>query len=234
MAASRPAFHYALLASIALHALLLFVFPDWIDTARRVVEMPTPLIAHLLEPAQPAPVPAPPVAVKPKPLAKPAPKQEPKPTVDPVPAPPVAAASPAPAPSAPAAPAPVQPVPAPPVAAAPPAPPAAGPSAAELAAKSEDQYRIALIAAMKRIKDEKGYPPQARENNWQGEVTLGVTIRADGRSSIAVNRSSRYEVLDRQAVEIVAQALLEVPVPAALRGKDAVLKNVTLLYRQVD
>ena len=229
MAASRPAFHYALLASIALHALLLFVFPDWIDTAQRVVELPTPLIARLLEPEAPAPVPAPPVASKPKPFAKPALKQEPKPTVEPVPAPPVAATSPAPAPAAPA-----QPVPAPSVATAPPAPPAAGPSAAELAAKSEDQYRIALIAAMKRIKDEKGYPPQARENNWQGEVTLGVTIRADGRSSIAVNRSSRYEVLDRQAVEIVAQALREVPVPPALRGKDAVLKNVTLLYRQVD
>lgn len=228
MAASRPAFHYALLASIALHALLLFVFPDWIDTARQVAELPKPLIARLLEPEPPAP---PVVAVKPKPLAPPAPKQEPKPTVEPVPAPPVAAPSPAPAPAAPA---PVQPVPAPPLAAASPSAPPAGPSAAELAAKSEDQYRIALIAAMKRIKDEKGYPPQARENNWQGEVTLGVTIRADGRSSIAVNRSSRYEVLDRQAVEIVAQALREVPVPPALRGKDAVLKNVTLLYRQVD
>jgi TonB family protein len=93
---------------------------------------------------------------------------------------------------------------------------------------------VALIAAMKRIKDEKGYPPQARENNWEGEVSVGVTIRADGRTSVAVNRSSRYEVLDRQAVEIVSQALREVPVPPALRGRQAVLKNVTLLYRQVD
>jgi TonB family protein len=229
VAASRPAFHYALLASIALHALLLFVFPDWIDTARQVAGLPKPLIARLLEPEPPAPVPAPPVPVEQKPAAV---KQQPRPAPAAVPAPPPVA--PAPAAPAPPAPAPATPVPAPPVAAASPSAPPAGPSAAELAAKSEDQYRIALIAAMKRIKDEKGYPPQARENNWQGEVTLGVTIRADGRSSIAVNRSSRYEVLDRQAVEIVAQALREVPVPPALRGKDAVLKNVTLLYRQVD
>jgi protein TonB len=229
VAASRPAFHYALLASIALHALLLFAFPDWMETARRVVEVPTPLIARLLQPEPPAPapapVPAPPISAEPKPQ-------------------PVAKPAPAPAPSPPpSAPAPAAPVPAPPPLAAVPQAPAlpqvppvpAGPSAAEpTTAKSEDQYRLALIAAMKRIKDEKGYPPQARENHWEGEVSVGVTIRADGRTSVAVNRSSRHEVLDRQAVEIVAQALREVPVPPALHGREAVLKNVTLLYRQVD
>jgi protein TonB len=232
VAPSRPAFHYALLASIALHALLLFAFPDWIDTARRVVELPAPLMARLLEPEPPKPVsaPVPPVEAKPRPVAKAPVKREPPRLAQPVPAPPPPlAAAPPVSPPAQAAP---EPAPPPPLAAANPAP--AAPSASELAARSEDEYRVALIAAMKRIKDEKGYPPQARENNWEGEVSVGVTIRADGRTSVAVNRSSRYEVLDRQAVEIVSQALREVPVPPALRGRQAVLKNVTLLYRQVD
>ena len=51
-------FHYAMAASIALHALLLFGFPDFIDTARRAVSLPPALIARLMEPER-APTPAP-------------------------------------------------------------------------------------------------------------------------------------------------------------------------------
>ena len=56
-------FHYAILASLALHALLLLGFPDLIERARRAVSFPAPLIARLMEPeaaapALPAPVPS--------------------------------------------------------------------------------------------------------------------------------------------------------------------------------
>ena len=73
-------FHYAILASLALHALLLLGFPDLIDRARRAVSFPPPLIARLMEPEPAAPPPPPAVEKKvepPKPaprLAKPVPK----------------------------------------------------------------------------------------------------------------------------------------------------------------
>ena len=109
-------FHYAILASLLLHALLLLGFPDLIDRARRAVSFPPPLIARLMEPEPAAPAPPPAVEKKvepPKPaprLAKPVPKAaEPAPVAPaPVveqPAPPVESAQPP------------QPVPAPPVAA---------------------------------------------------------------------------------------------------------------------
>ena len=40
-------FHYAILASLLLHALLLLGFPDLIDRARRAVSFPPPLIARV-------------------------------------------------------------------------------------------------------------------------------------------------------------------------------------------
>lgn len=228
MAASRPAFHYALFASIALHALLLFAFPDWIDTARRVVELPAPIIARLLEPEppQPAPAPAPPApppVQKAKPVSKPAPLvREREPVLSP---------TPLPAPSAVSEEAQPVPAPAPPVAAV--APPAA-PKAEDTTAQTADQYRLQLIDAARRIKDRSRYPPQAWENHWEGDVVLGISLRTDGRHSVVVRRSSRYEVLDQQAVQILGQALREVPPPAALRGKDLALRDVTVQYRQRD
>src|SRR6185503_353769 len=74
-------FHYAILASLLLHALLLLGFPDLIERARRAVSLPAPLIARLMEPEAAAPAPPPPPPVEkvepPKPaprLAKPVPK----------------------------------------------------------------------------------------------------------------------------------------------------------------
>jgi len=227
VAASRPAFHYALLASIALHALLLFVFPDWIDTARRVVELPAPIIARLLEPEPPQPAPAP---APPAPKAKPVSKLPPVvPEREPVPL-----AAPSAVPQAQPVPAPLPP----PVAAvAPPAPaaaPPAAPNVEDMTAQTADQYRLQLIDAARRIKDRSRYPPQAWENHWEGDVVLGVSLRPDGRHSVVLKRSSRYEVLDQQAVQILGQALREVPLPAALRGKDLALRDVTVQYRQRD
>ncbi len=82
---------------------------------------------------------------------------------------------------------------------------------------SRDQYRLQIIEQAGR---HKRYPPLARENNWQGEVRVDVAIAANGRPTLTLKGSSGYEVLDRQALEMFAQAARSVPVPPALRGKE--------------
>jgi len=220
-------FHYAILASLALHALLLLGFPDLIDRARRAVSFPPPLIARLMEPEPAAPPPPPAVEKKvepPKPaprLAKPVPKAaEPAPVAPaPVveqPTPPVESPQPQPAP-----------VPAPVAAAAPQSRAPATQQTATLNAapsaevQSRDQYRVQLIDEARR---HKRYPPLARENNWQGNVLVGVAIATDGRASVTLKGSSGHEILDRQALDMFRQAARAVPVPPALRGKEFALE----------
>jgi len=213
-------FQYAILASLALHALLLLGFPDLIERARRAVSFPAPLIARLMEPEAAAPAPPPPVekVEPPKPaprLAKPVPKApQPAPVV---PAPVVE--QPAPPVESPQPPAPVPP---PPVAAAAPqptaptTPPAATFSAAPSAeVQSRDQYRLQLIDEARR---HKRYPALARDNNWEGVVGISIAVPAGGRPSVALKSSSGYEVIDRQALEMFRAAANAVPVPPALRG----------------
>jgi TonB family protein len=235
------AFRYAILASLALHALLLFVFPDLFDPARRAVRFAPPIIARLMEP-EPASPPA--AAVETPPAAPPqkseppkvaaakrAPERarEPQPVRTPAQQAPAPASKPEPAaPSAEAGASPsaaAEPELAPPsIASVQPGPVPAAPSAEAPESLSRDQYRIELIGAAKRIKDEMRYPPLARENNWEGGVLVAVAIAANGRPSIAVKGSSGYEVLDRHALEIFRRATRAVPVPPPLRGKEFALE----------
>ena len=241
MSASRRnrVFHYALVASLALHALLFLSVPDFLDRAQRAAASVPPIIARLMAPEPvtapapsepPAAQPSPPEKPKKKPapapvIAKPAPAPEPAPAAPaPQPAPPPVAAAPA-VPAAPATPV----VPAAP--AAPPGPVASSPPVAD--EQSADRYRMELITALARmIKD--SYPQQARDNNWEGDVLLGVVVRANGNVSISVKRSSRFRVLDAGAVAALRQAVVEVPVPPALRGREAPLKDLMVQYRLED
>ncbi len=228
------AFRYAVLVSLALHALLLFGFSDLGPALRHVVKS-APLVAHLLTPEpdkkneELAATPAKPVvpsAAKPLPAppAEPAPvPSDPQPvSQNPVPAP----AGPQPAPAAIAS--------APPSAAAPRTPAPAAPSAEALEIRSADQYRLELIATARRIKERMRYPAQAKDNNWEGDVRLGVSISSSGTTSIAVKRSSQYEVLDRQAIEILRLASDEVLLPPLLRGKESTLRDLVFEYRLKD
>ena len=209
------AFHYALAASLALHALLLVAFPDLLDTARRAASIPPQIIARLMEPepAPPVPVPAPPVQA----ATPPVPPEKKKAPAAKKTAPVISTPHPAPTPSVPAV---ADPVPAPPLAAMDPKPatPAAAPQPAPPPESlSRDQYRLQLIDEARR---HKRYPPLARENNWQGDVRVDVAISANGRPTVTLKGSSGYEVLDRQALDMFAQAARSVPVPPALRGKE--------------
>ncbi len=221
--AQNRVLHYAVLASLALHALLLFGFSDLIDTARRAVSVPPAIIARLMAP-EPAPEPpAAPAQPAQETKAAAKPRIE-KPAAVPVPR---EAAPQTPAPQPPSI-APTPAVPAPPVTEAPavasiqptPAPGAPSPAVAP-EALSRDQYRLQLIDEARR---HKRYPPLARENNWQGEVPVRVLVGANGRASVTLRGSSGYEVLDRQALEMFGLAARAVPVPQALRGKEFVLE----------
>ena len=212
------AFHYALAASLALHALLLVAFPDLLDTARRAASIPPQIIARLMEPepAPPVPVPAPPVQAP----TPPVPPEKKKAPAAEKPAPVISTPHPAPTPSVPAVADPVPAPPPPPLAAMDPKPatPAAAPQQAQPPESlSRDQYRLQLIDEARR---HKRYPPLARENNWQGDVRVDVAISANGRPTVALKGSSGYEVLDRQALDMFAQAARSIPVPPALRGKE--------------
>lgn len=218
------AFHYAIGASLALHALVLFSFPNLVDTARRAATLP-PLIARLMEPPapEPVPVPAPPPPEKKlveKKFAPRAANSVPRvetPVVREETPPVVEAPAPVPAPAPVAAPPPVaavepQPAPSP----APQAPPAEIPES-----MSRDQYRVQLIDEARR---HKRYPALARENNWQGDVKVAVAVAANGRPTVTLRGSSGYDVLDRQALEMFSRAARAVPIPPPLRGKEFTLE----------
>jgi protein TonB len=231
---SQRAFAYALLASIAGHALLMFTAPALRAHVAKI-EAPPPLVAHLLrEEAQPV---APPAARH----AAISPEQQIENTLsaprDPAPQPVVEAAPlPEPAPAVAAAPLPA-PAPAPQVAAAaaPAAPPAREPAQAvqpaaatraetvaaappALDPTSVNRYRIAVMGTANRY---KRYPRIAQENNWQGRVEVTLRLRANGTiASLDIKKSAGYEALDRQAIDMIREANSRTPLPEVLRGRE--------------
>jgi len=206
---ANRAFALALLASILLHALLLAALPRWRAPAE--VPAPPPLTARLAEPPAPpaiAPVEearqAPP-AIGARPRARrPAPKPAPAaPPVQPV------LSEPALAP-----PAPVTPAAAGPVARIDPLPAAPPPVESD----ALETYRASVNAAATRF---KRYPRAAIDNNWEGEVVVLLTIGADGRiAALRVRRSSGYQILDQQALDMFRNAKPFVPLPRELRGRE--------------
>jgi protein TonB len=225
------AFHYAILASLALHAVLLFTF-DNPDRAR-ALRFPPPIIARLMEP-EPAPAPVPstqPMNEEQTPRTKPAAPRVSRPVPPAAPKPPAEAPAPQPPipalPATPAQPSPAAEAPEAPVASIIETPPASAPPAVEARESlSRDQYRLQLIDEARR---HKRYPPLARENNWQGDVLVAVVIGANGRPTVTLKGSSGYEVLDRQALEMFRQAARAVAVPPALRGREFAL-DVRAVY----
>jgi protein TonB len=211
------AFNYAVLASIALHGLMLFGFSQR-DPAGRIAS-PLPITARLVEPPAPAPLPQfepakPQPRLKPS-AAKPIAKAPPQPSAAPAPpaveeAAPVAPEAPA-RPEAAAAPA----VPAPGMVAKIDPVPASSPTAE---AGSIAQYRLQLISVARKY---KRYPRVAMDNNWEGDVVVRMAIGANGMiAALSIKSSSGHEVLDRQALEMFKHAQAQVHIPAPLRGKE--------------
>lgn len=185
--------------SVALHALAMLAFPGL-----RPVAAPAdaPALTALF-----ASVPADPIAaVPPRKLRE---QHEPEPRVplkalaDPVPvatpeaAEPAPAQAPTPEPAAPSSVASVSPA------------AVASVTPAKLPQETVDPsmfdaYRLALIDAAKRY---KRYPVQAMERGWEGRVEIRVVVDANGSiKSALVKSSSRYQVLDDQALDMVKKA----------------------------
>lgn len=197
-----------LCVSALLHGLAMFSLPSFRAASRpddakvltalfEPLSAPVPASAPRRTRERSADVPAPPL---PKPL-EPAPAAEPR------------AAEPAPA-------AAEQPSPPSPVAAAPQAPAEAPARIAESVDPSMfDAYRLALINAAKRY---KRYPVQAMERGWEGRVEIRLVVDANGAiKSALVKTSSRYQVLDDQALEMVRRAFNALAqVQPAPRGRE--------------
>jgi protein TonB len=182
--------------SIVLHGLAMLSFPP-LRLADRPDET-TALTALFAPRSEPAATPAP---------SKPREQHRAE-----VPAPPIKPVDPAPVAVAKAAePAPASPTP--PPASPSPASNASEPIATELPARPSpeapdasllDAYRLALIDAARRY---KRYPVQAMERGWEGRVEVRVVVGADGTiRSALVRTSSRYQILDDQALEMVKRA----------------------------
>jgi len=209
----------ALAVSVVLHAALVAALPDfWSYSARPAT---APLNARLAPGERVAALPEPPAVAMPAPRRA-SPPERPAPGRNPVAA--------APAPVAPAL--PERPAPAPSPAAEPAlalgAPTLAPhPGADALEAGSLAQYRIALIAAAKRLKQ---YPAQAIDGGLEGRVDVRLVIGADGApATVTVKRSSGHEVLDREAVETMRRATADTPIPPSLRNREIVVE-IPLAY----
>ena len=222
---------WCVLASIALHALVFLGFSG-LDVsapqAKAILVLTARLAPIATAPSEPsphpqvAPLPAPKTPPEPRPATE---KQAIAPARSTPMTAPAATARAAPAESAaPAAAASSPQTGAPSQATAAPQAPVAATTEAKAKSGSEadtgtlEKYRHDLIEATKRY---KRYPAIAMERGWQGRVEVRMVIGANGMlASASVKTSSGYEVLDKQAVDMLRKGKTTLPIPAALRGRE--------------
>jgi protein TonB len=224
---AQRALQFALLASLALHAMVLFLAPGF-----RAPDRP-PVLPALTAVLRKLPQTAAPPAVSQEPAKEPAKPEETRPretaaskrvpspgttrSAEPsrMTAPSAEASTSLPAIEAPAAPA----APSTAVATAAPGPAAAASSRAEPADPAAlHAYLIQLSSYAVKY---KRYPPLARERGWEGVTVVKLAMGANGRiRDTAVLSSSGYEVLDQHAVEIVRKAAPITEITSALRNRE--------------
>lgn len=224
----------ALLASLALHAALFALVPQYRELSALIPPEPEPLIARVERvappPAKPAPQPPLPEVRKPEPpepqarpprpepVAKPEPATEPatEPAPEPVPAPAAPLFEPQPAPAP--APAPARaPPPAPLVRVDPRLLLEEAPAPDAQRARALARYGHEMNRAAKRF---ERYPRAAVDNQWHGEVSVALSVDAKGGiADLRVTSSTGYPLLDRVALEMFRDAHAVVSIPAALRGR---------------
>jgi protein TonB len=84
-----------------------------------------------------------------------------------------------------------------------------------------EKYRLALIDAARRY---KRYPIFALERGWQGRVEVRLVVGSNGDiRSARIERSSSYQILDDQALDMVKKGTGRAPIPSALRGREFTL-----------
>lgn len=225
------AFAWALTLSIGLHVLALTYLPN-IHFDK--LAPPRILEVDLAMPEKPQPEPA----NIPEPVNTPEPTAEPRePQIKPKPAPklvqtpsPVAEPPPNPRPEPPAAPTAPAVITAPaksetpPAFTAPPPPPEPPKEPPKPSAPNQQDIDAArnLYGSLlgREIAKHKQYPKVAQIRGWQGEATVELQIDGSGNMlSSKIHDSSGYEVLDKQALEMVKKASPFPSPPDALRGR---------------
>lgn len=219
------AFAWALTLSIGLHVLAAIYLPNM--HFDKLVP-PKILEVKLALPEKPQPEPV----NTPKPTSEPAPEPA-KPPIKPKPAPklvqtpnPVAEAPPRSQPEQPAAPAPPAVISAPakietPLAFTAPPPPPEPPKPSTPSQQDIDAARNLYGNLLAReIAKHKQYPKVAQMRGWQGSVIVELQIDGSGNMlSSNIHDPSGYDVLDKQALEMVKKASPFPSPPDALRGR---------------
>ncbi|MBI3141051.1 MAG: energy transducer TonB [Rhodocyclales bacterium] len=103
--------------------------------------------------------------------------------------------------------------------------PATPAPAGALAAASEgpnpDGVRAYRLGLARGARAYKRYPELARERGWEGTAEVRVDVSREGRPrQVLLARSSGHELLDREAVAMLARAAAAAAVPESLRGRE--------------
>jgi protein TonB len=81
-----------------------------------------------------------------------------------------------------------------------------------------ENYRLALIDAARRY---RRYPLQAMDRGWQGRVEIRLVIGTNGTiKNATIKTSSRYPILDDQALQMVKKGKSLAQIPPALSGRE--------------
>ena len=214
---------WALICSVLLHVVLAVVIPN---VKFDNVKKPDTLEVELANKPEPPPVvkpePIQPEPVKPKIEPKPIVKQLTTPTIikneptshQPPPTPTEVIAAP---PKPDTAPSPVPPAPV--VIPEPPKP--VGPSQADMSA-ARDSYGNTLWEAIGKYKQ---YPKIAQMRGWQGDVIVELQLDGNGKlKSKKILKGSGYDILDKQALDMVEKAAPFPVPPEAFRGSNFTIK----------
>jgi protein TonB len=86
-----------------------------------------------------------------------------------------------------------------------------------ISGEGEREYRLNLAREARKF---KAYPPVARERAWEGIVLISVSPPLHSAwPDVSLQRSSGFEEIDRQALEMMAQAVKMAAIPPGLQGR---------------
>lgn len=92
---------------------------------------------------------------------------------------------------------------------------------ADAAGPDADGIRAYRIGLAREARAHRHYPPLARERGWTGTAEVSVDVSREGRPRrILLARSSGHDVLDREAVQMMAHAAASAALPESLRGRE--------------
>lgn len=86
-----------------------------------------------------------------------------------------------------------------------------------VSAEGEKEYRLNLSREARKF---KRYPSLAREHGWEGVVIVAVAVSLVSSSPVvSLERSSGYDALDHEALEMMQAAAKQAVLPAVMQGR---------------